>query len=340
MKTTTPVQILASEKPWNVNTVFCTLGSCFSDNFGAFLAQNKVKVLSNPFGNVYNVVSLSKIVEMAFGKLNLEENRFVNTDGVWYHYDFHSQHCALSENDLRSTLTSKLLDFKDWILRSDVLVLTLGTSWAYTLQDSKAKEGVVSNCHKQKSDFFSKSILDLDTQKKALLNVIEIVRSHNPSLEIVLTVSPVRHIKDGLVENSISKASLLLVCQEVIQKTENVLYFPSYEIMMDELRDYRYYSDDLLHPSKVAVDYILSRLVDTCFDKPTQLFFQEWQKIVKGLQHRPFNSNTQKHRQFLDNLMLKLQEFTSIVDTEFEIEAVKQQLGLNLKAVEKVLKLG
>ena len=184
--------------------------------------------------------------------------------------------------------------------------ITLGTSWVYR---NVASEQIVANCHKVPQNEFSKELLSIAAIEESLANILTLLPAINPNCSVVFTISPVRHIKDGFLENTLSKAHLIAALQSILKSESGLLnaeYFPSYEIMMDELRDYRFYADDLLHPSKMAVDYIWERFSEVMISNESHLTMEEITTIQKGLAHRPFNPNTESHLQFLEKLQQKI----------------------------------
>ena len=203
------------------------------------------------------------------------------------------------------------------------LILTLGTAWVYELKETQT---MVANCHKQPSDFFEKRLLGLDEMKIALENLFSKLSLFNPTLKIVLTVSPVRHIKDGIPENQLSKSLLRVLCANLETEFENVSYFPAYEIMMDELRDYRFYKSDLIHPTEQAENYIWDKWAGAFFTPLTQKKVNQIFKIKLELEHRPLNPGSDAHHQFLEKLLEKLERLEPEFDFSREIKTTKQTL--------------
>ncbi len=203
-------------------------------------------------------------------------------------------------------------------------MITYGTSWIYERADTGE---AVANCHKMPAALFTKRLAGYDEVVKSFEEIYSILRSVNPSLKIILTVSPVRHLKDSLVLNTISKSVLNLACHTITSKYPDVGYFPAFEIMMDDLRDYRFYKDDLIHPTDAAVDYIWDKFSSCYFDKSTLGFLSQWNDISKALAHRPFHKGSESHQRFIKSTLKQLEELNLIVDVDKEIKQLKSQLA-------------
>jgi hypothetical protein len=237
---------------------------------------------------------------MLTGYKNIDETKYIETQGVWHHFHFHSRMAALSKSDLQALLTETLDELRLFIEDTDYLFITLGTSIAYQLAD---EEVWVNNCHKQPSQFFAKKDISVEIGTQCMQESLERLCVINPKLQIAFTLSPVRHIKDGLQENARSKARCLLMIDNLIHKLgSKSAYFPAYEWMIDDLRDYRYYADDLIHPSNKALQFIWERFSEHCMDPETLTICQEIGQIRASLLHRPFNTDTDAHVLFLEKL--------------------------------------
>lgn len=323
MEFRTEVRLAESENKIGYKDSFVTIGSCFSDDIGELLWDNKFKVCKNPFGIVYNPLSIHELLLNSINNNEPSESNFVTRDGSWFHYDFHSMWHADSKLDLQSKLIEINKSVHSELQNCKYLIITYGTSWVY---ERKETGKVVSNCHKIPQSQFEKRLL---TQKKVIESFEELystLKNFNKEWRIILTVSPVRHIKDSIELNSVSKSILRLTCHTLSEMFEEVEYFPSYEIMMDDLRDYRFYKSDLIHPSEVAVDYIWGKFRDKYFDEHTREFIQEWRKIKSALQHKPFQSNSPAHQQFLKELLIKLNQLKDTVDVQEEIVNIQNQI--------------
>jgi lysophospholipase L1-like esterase len=301
-----------------------TVGSCFADAMGQHLADHKLTVLNNPFGTVFNPVSIAKLLTMALNGQAPDERLYDQRDGIWFHYDFHSLFWATAQDDLRDTLIAKLIAVNNSIREANHLIITLGTSVVYR---HLATDVVVANCHKTPAAQFEKYLYPLDDLRNTLKKLVETLHKVNPDLQILLTVSPVRHIRDGLTLNGVSKAILRTVCHELTANHTQVSYFPSYEIMQDDLRDYRFYEADLIHPNAQAHEYIFGKFADCAFTPELQRFVATWSAIRRELNHRPMHGLTNGYQQFLQNLARKLEALQSQTDVSAELATVRSRLN-------------
>ncbi len=292
-----------------------SMGSCFADMIGDKLTQNKFKTLVNPFGITFNPISLFKLFHFL-----PEENQLIHNQGVWYHYDFHSELASVDKELLIQKIREKQNDTQQFLQQSKVLIITLGTAFAYYLLEN---EKIVANCHRLPAYLFEKRLLNTDE----IISSFEEIHPHLPEdLKIILTVSPVRHTRDTLPLNSLSKSVLRLVCHQITEKYPNTVYFPSYEMMMDDLRDYRFYKDDMIHPNETAEKYIWEIFSKTFFNQDTQKILSNWQKIEQSLKHKPFRPESEKYRVFLQKTLEELKSMSGILDLEQEIEKINYLL--------------
>ncbi len=306
----------------NLQNTLLLMGSCFSDNIGKLLQINKFNALANPLGVVYNPLSIFYLLENSLQKKEFAANTFVQHQEVWYNYHFHSEISALKKEDLENKMSEKLTQVAQGLGANPFVVLTFGTAFAYRLRENGE---LVANCHKMPSQLFEKELLSAEQIVSAFEKLHEILPQNTP---IILTVSPVRHLKETLSLNSVSKAVLRIACHQLTQKFENVSYFPAFEYVLDDLRDYRFYEADMLHPNAQAIDYVFSKFAETYFDAPTQTFLRKWEKIYKSLQHHAFYPETGTHQLFLKNLLQQLMAIQEI-EVSSEIEFVKQQIKDN-----------
>ena len=191
------------------------------------------------------------------------------------------------------------------LINSTHIIITLGTSWVYRLKESGL---AVANCHKVPKHKFRKELLSIAEIIESLAVIISLIKEINPTTNFIFTVSPVRHIKDGFIENQQSKAHLISALHQIIKFHENSFYFPSYEIMMDELRDYRFYKEDMIHPNNIAVNYIWEKLSKKWFSDETLQTTEQIQKIQKNLDHKPFNSESLLHEKFIKSTEQKIKK--------------------------------
>lgn len=299
-----------------------TLGSCFADQFGQWMKAYKFQVSVNPFGTTYNPISIHQLLLQSLDN-SLDESLFVERDGLWYHNQYHSHWLAATREELTQTIRQQQHALNQFIKTTDVLILTYGTAWVYHLLPNNQ---LVSNCHKVPASQFTKQLLTERKIKESFDELYKKLKSANPSIRIILTVSPVRHIKDSLELNSVSKGLLRLVCYQLVNHYDSVEYFPAFEIMMDDLRDYRFYERDMIHPSAEARDYINQKFSDCYFSEDTRSFIKTWTGIQKALTHRPFQSDSPSHQKFLKDTLLKLESVSNRVSVSEEIQLIQSQL--------------
>jgi len=292
-------------------TTIVTTGSCFSDNIGQKLSENKFRATVNPLGVCYNPISIHKTLMMN----KPDESMFVESQGTWRHFDFHSKFAAGSKDGVRDMIGKQLP-----VHGSEVVIITYGTSWVYK---HKTSDTIVANCHKRPQAEFEKLLLTVDDIVKSFAEL----RGFLKEKKVIITLSPVRHIKDTLELNSVSKSILRTAIYEIERSFLNVDYFPAYEIMMDDLRDYRFYEADMIHPSQVAIDYIWDKFGDRYFSKETKEVNVRWGKIARSLRHRVFNEGTEEHRKFLKGVLKELEEISSRLEVLEEIDQVKRILS-------------
>lgn len=306
MQFITPVDIPAS--PWKLshNDGLMTLGSCFAESIGDKLRKNRFQVDVNPFGVLYNPESIATALVRLMQPVPFQTEELFRHDGLYHSFSHHSRFSMLDKKACLDGINERLQTSSEWLRsRANRLLVTFGTANVYRL---KSTGEVVSNCHKMRDDLFVRERLDVDTIFVHWKSLLEKLLELNPLLKVVFTVSPIRHWKDGAHENQLNKSVLLLTINKLLRTfPEQTIYFPAYEIMLDELRDYRFYAADMIHPSEVAVDYIWSRFGDSFFSKETFSLLKQVENIRKALEHRPFSPQGEKYKQFLTQTLLKME---------------------------------
>ena len=300
------------------------MGSCFAESMGKRMLDSKFDILINPFGTIFNPISLQKLLKMALESSAFPEDLFLEREDLHFHYLAHSQVMGYSLEELRGKLAGELSLTKDYLENGNLLILTLGTAWIYELAESGEQ---VANCHKQPGNIFKKRLLSLTEMSDSLASTFSELFEFNPQLNLILTLSPVRHTKDGIPENQLSKSLLRLLCADLSKQFEKVSYFPSYEIMIDELRDYRFYKPDLIHPTTQAEDYIWEKWKKSVLSEETYKLAEQIEKIKTELSHRPFNPKSESHQKFLRNLKEKLERLNTQFDFSSELEKVNAELS-------------
>lgn len=285
------------------NSSILMMGSCFTDNIGKRLDQLKFKVLHNPFGVVYNPISLSHQIDLIVNKESFTEADLDYYNELWFSYSHYTLFSDTDKTKCLQKINSGFKNGKKFLGSADVIFLTLGTSFVYKLKDTGR---VVANCHKIPAKNFTRYFSSVENTVKVLRNAINLTRSKNRNVHFVFTVSPIRHWKDGAVENQRSKAALLLAIAQLLNELDNIYYFPVYEFFMDELRDYRYYADDMLHPSQLAMELVWNRFSDTFLTDESLAIAEQIGNIITALKHRPRNRTTKAYAKFLANLEKKI----------------------------------
>jgi hypothetical protein len=307
----------------NYKSSIFSIGSCFSTSMGDKLADRKFPILNNPFGTLFNPLSIAKVMEESLLEMPLNTDMVLIRDGLYLHFGMHSDMAAYSLDSLERLIHKKQQLTKQFLEKASHILITFGTAWIYEYGESGQ---VVANCHKQPSGLFEKRMLKQEEIHKSFSSFFKILQQVNKKVKVLLTVSPVRHTKDGIPENQLSKSILRLAADELSKNYDFVEYFPSYEIMMDELRDYRFYKEDLVHPSIQAEDYIWDRFKQTWIDLKCYPLIQEFEALKRDLNHRPFNPDSPSHMKFLEGLQKKLDKYSKDFDFSKEIDFLRKQV--------------
>ncbi|MDB5256920.1 MAG: hypothetical protein JWM14_1615 [Chitinophagaceae bacterium] len=304
-------------------TSFLTIGSCFSEEIGRLLEVSKFNVLNNPFGTTFNPISMATIIQSICRPSGTTSLPVLAGD-VWLDYRFHSSIYGYSEKELEETIDQKIQQARAQLGQPDsVFLITLGTAWVYRLLSENT---IVANCHKQSTALFQKELSPFDELSKVFQDALNLLFETFPHCQVILTLSPVRHTKDGLEENQISKAALRLLCHQLSNVYSKLHYFPAYEIVLDDLRDYRFYTKDLVHPNEQAVEYIWEKFRHTFFDKHTDQTVHQWKQIRQNILHKPFYEKGNAYKKFLEQTLQELEHIQHKIDVSQEIEELKQTI--------------
>lgn len=279
------------------------LGSCFAENIGTLLTENKFTCDVNPFGVLYNPLSVAEALTQLCEEKRYAEDDLRCDNGMWYSLMHHSAFADADRDDCLSRINRRLEEGSAHLRKTQWLFITWGTARVY---EWKEDGRIVGNCHKLPARMFGRRLLDVDEVVSAYHSLIARIRTFNPSLKVVFTVSPIRHAKDGMHGNQLNKAVLLLAADRLCRLCNDCHYFPAYEILMDELRDYRFYADDMLHPSPLAIHYIWECFAQSCLTPAALDFMKRWDGIRKALAHRPFNPDTEAYKSFLRQILLNI----------------------------------
>ena len=313
MKLQTEIPLSPEKNQIDYSSKILLLGSCFSENIGVKFDYFKFQNIQNPFGVIFNPFSIEKLVIRAIENVPFSESDIFQYNQIWKCFEVHSRFSALTKEGLLSSLNSSLQNFREALFSSTHIIFTYGTTWVY--RDLKSGE-IVANCHKLPQQNFTKELLSIEEISKSIESIFSKILEINPTATIINTVSPVRHIKDGFTENSLSKAHLISAIHQSVSlraqtlslraQSRSLYYFPSFEIMMDELRDYRFYAEDMLHPNKTAIEIIWQKFSEVWISPETESLQKEIASIQSGLNHRPFNPESVEHLQFSENLREKI----------------------------------
>lgn len=331
MKFLTEVEIKHLEKKIEHSDSILTIGSCFAENIGELFRNYKFKSLINPFGVLYNSGSIKNSLEFIGNQKVFTEEDLVFDQSEWhsfYHHSNFSHHKA--ESVLRKINSVSASSF-EFLKKADWIIISLGTSFVFY---HKEREMLVSNCHKIPQKDFEQKFLSVSENTDYLQQIIDIQKNINSESKFIFTVSPVRHLRNGAHENQLSKSSLQLAVNNIVKKYDDAYYFPSYEIMMDELRDYRFYDKDLIHPIQQAVDYIWEKFSHYCLSESCSEINKSISKIVSAAQHKIRNIDSAKSQEFIKNQIDSINKLTRdrpYINLKTELEKFQSYLNENQK---------
>ena len=309
------------QQPIGLEDRLLLLGSCFADEIGRLLGAHKFLVNSNPLGTLFNPLSIFEVMHLSMG--TAQPRPLVPRGDLYYSWDTHSSWSGPDPNALKERMARQLEQTGQWLRHTDWVVLTLGTAYVYELN---ATGEVVANCHKFPQQDFTKRLLSVEEIMGAFERVHAALTTINPKVNFLFTVSPVRHTRDGLVENNLSKAILIQAVHQLVNSLPQNHYFPAYEIVMDELRDYRFFKEDMVHPSSQAIQYVWEAFQHSCLNESTRAFVHQWKSILAALRHRPMHPESTAHQKFLHATLSRLMELGNKVDITAELEQIKYQI--------------
>ncbi len=280
------------------------IGSCFTEQIGSKLASNKFSVLDNPNGILFNPVSITKSISSYIDNKQYSEADLFYQNECWNSWEHHSRFSKPGVAECLHGINESQSKANAFLKNADWLLITLGSSFVYQLENKE----VVANCHKVPTDKFVKRLLSIEEVFTGLQQMIEKVQVFNPDLKIIFTISPVRHLRDGFVENNRSKATLIQAVHQLTEKNTNCFYFPAYELIIDDLRDYRFFAEDMVHPNYAATNYVWEKFIATCIDETSQQLMKEIAVIVAAKNHKPFNPTSEQHKKFLQTNFEKVKK--------------------------------
>ena len=299
-----------------------TVGSCFAKHMADRLVHYKFSCASNSYGTLFHPIPLLQNLSDALKQVEIDEDLFLERDETAFHYSCHSSVWAESKNDLKKKFQDLQLSVAKELKESKLLILTFGSAFLYQLVSGKP----VANCHKQPKNTFTKGLSSSEEIQNVFHSFYTELKKQNPKIQIVLTVSPVRHIRDGVHENNLSKSTLLLACDAIQNTFEDLHYFPAYEIVMDELRDYRFYEKDRVHPNDEALAYVWDKFAEAILTKESLKLNRDLDKLFLSINHKAFIETSMAHQRFLQKTMASALVLNEKVDLKEEIKELKKRL--------------
>jgi hypothetical protein len=282
------------------------IGSCFTEHIGNRLADLKFPLLQNPNGILFDPLSVSNNLHSYITCKQYEASDLFHLNELWQSWRHHSIFSGSDESAVLDVINQKQKQAHEFLRSAEWMVITLGSSFSYQLKDTKQP---VANCHRAPAQWFHKHLLEIEETKSALSNAIEALFAYNPGIKLILTVSPVRHIRDGVIENNRSKARLLEAVHYLVSKFNHVYYFPAYEIVIDVLRDYRFYDVDLVHPNYAATEFVFEKFSSHFISSQSLELMEEIRKFVSAYRHKPFQPQTSAHKAFLLSNLDRIKQF-------------------------------
>lgn len=300
-------------EPISYSDSLLLIGSCFTEHIGNALLELKFNVLQNPSGILFGPDSVCSTIHHIINNQPFVQEDLFQSDEIWHSWRHHSRFSGTDPDAVLSAINTAQEEAHQFLKISSWLIITLGSSFTYRLTEAATKASLqsgaaVANCHRAPSGWFSKELLEIDSMESMMETLLTALRQFNPAIRVLFTISPVRHIRDGVVENNRSKARLIETVSRLLEKHSGCYYFPAYELVIDVLRDYRFYDIDLVHPNYAATSFVLEKFTETCIAPEAQLLMQEIKKLVIARKHKPFQPATHAHRQFLAAQAIKTRQ--------------------------------
>ncbi len=313
----TEIKISKSEFDINYNSKIFFIGSCFTDNIGNYFKKLKFDTLINPYGVLYNPESIYNTINFIIENKKFKESDLLKFNDKWISLNHHGSFSDTQLNKILNKINTENTKAHIFLKQTDFLFITFGTSWIFRYNETKK---TVANCHKIPAKKFTREILSVNNIINNYNKLITNVTKFNPKIKIIFTVSPIRHLKDGAHQNQISKSTLFLAINELNKKFNNTSYFPSYEIVNDDLRDYRFYKDDLTHLTDFTINYIWEKISEKYLKKDTINKISEIDKIIKAVNHKPYNKDSDEYKKFIIDTLKKINKFEENLKLDFSTE--------------------
>jgi hypothetical protein len=307
MKFKLTLEAKPSKYPIEFGDKLMLIGSCFTENIGAKFKSHLFEISENPYGILFNPVSVTNTLTEIMDLRKYKSDDLFQHNELWHSWSHHSRFSAIEKEVALENINRTILDAHHFLKSANRLVITLGSAWLYHLTNEAplGKGQVVANNHKGPINWFFKSLMQPNELLESLQALVARLQTFNPNLQIVFTISPVRHLREGLIENNRSKAVLIHAVHELVSQSNQVDYFPAYEYVMDDLRDYRFYAEDLVHPNFAASGYVWDKLVETYMDHKTQAIMKQIAELQLAMNHKPFFTGSVEHQKFLQSCILK-----------------------------------
>ena len=308
------IQLPKAEKQITHHHKILSVGSCFTEHIGAALADLKFDVLQNPNGILFDPSSVSSSLLSYIENKQYSDDDLFQLDEVWQSWQHHSRFSSVDKGNVLSGINKSQTTAHQFLKKADWLIITLGTSFSYRLKDANHDAnlhipfgtGAVANCHRAPAQWFEKYMMTVAETIEALDHTIHQLFQFNKEVNIIFTISPVRHIRDGVIENNRSKARLIEAVHHLVNKWDRVYYFPAYELVIDILRDYRFYSEDMVHPNYLATDFVLAKFLATYTGGETNILIKEIKNLRIAQKHKPSHPTTAAHKNFLKSSLEKM----------------------------------
>jgi hypothetical protein len=318
-----PIQIPTLTKPISYKDKLLLIGSCFTEHIGSKLEELKFSILQNPNGILFDPQSIASSLVSYIQNRQYTEDDLFHLNELWQSWQHHSRFSGIDKKAVLDRINQSQQRAHEFLKTANWLVITPGTAFSYRLTPASPGSGPVANCHRAPAAWFDKHLMTIEEINSALDNCLHQLFRFNPSLQVIFTVSPVRHIRDGVIDNNRSKARLIEVVHNLVNKFDRLYYFPAYELVIDVLRDYRFYDIDLVHPNYQGTQFVLEKFMQHCVDESSRALSEEVQKLVIARKHKAFQPETQAHKKFLQSHWEKaqsLQKQYPFLDLKEEIE--------------------
>jgi hypothetical protein len=329
MKFRTEFDIKKLEQSITHKSKLMLVGSCFTENIGEKLRKHKFEVYENPNGILFNPVSVSEAIINVIECKEYTADDLFNYNEGWHSWQHHSRFSDITVEDALQKINTTTKEANTFLKKADYILITLGSAWIYTITDKalNAKVGTVAaNNHKAPADWFDKRLLRVDQAILVLATMLDRLGAFNPDIKIIFTISPVRHLREGAINNNRSKAVLIQAVHDLLERLGKLYYFPAYELVIDDLRDYRFFAEDLVHPNYYATQYVWEKFVDSCISEDSKKLMQDIAEINNAFNHKPFNATSNQHKNFLKSYYDKvnqLQKQHNYLDFSKELDYFK-----------------